>query len=172
MDNLIIPLTSHQIAYALSRNCITRDFFQGVYPSDALPEKVMLPCGIVINTDPSHLPGTHWLAIYINENKTAFYFDSFGFKPNIPNILNFLNNFNWKFNTNQIQSLTSPLCGHYATLFLLYMSCDMEFEFTKNLDNNDAIVILEYLKWFGLPEKYSGGKGQKCVCFIESSRMF
>jgi hypothetical protein len=106
----------------------------------------MLPCGIVTNTDPSHLPGTHWLTIYINENKTAFYFVSYGFMPNITNVLNFLNNFNWKFNTKQMQSLTSLLCGHYATLFLLYMSGDMEFEFTKNLDNIEDIVILEYLK--------------------------
>ena len=44
-----------------------KPFFLGVFASDELPSN---PRGVLIsNTDPSHLPGTHWIAIYINGNR-------------------------------------------------------------------------------------------------------
>ena len=39
-----------------------KPLFLGVYSSDRLPtNRRGLP---ISNTDPSHLPGTHWIAIY------------------------------------------------------------------------------------------------------------
>ena len=37
----------------------------------------------VINTDESHLPGTHWIAVYFPEDKNngVEYFDSYGLPP-------------------------------------------------------------------------------------------
>jgi len=37
---------------------------------------------LVCNTDPSYKPGSHWIAIYIEDGRGKF-FDSFGHRPSI-----------------------------------------------------------------------------------------
>jgi len=39
--------------------------FDGVFSSDSLPPKPRL---LVCNTDPSHMPGEHWIAIYVDDD--------------------------------------------------------------------------------------------------------
>lgn len=60
---------------------ILSPMFKGVFPRDGLPKRGFRshPWGVIVNHDPSHLPGVHWVAIY----RKAFglpveYFDSFG----------------------------------------------------------------------------------------------
>ena len=59
--------------------------FLGVRPCDQLPKTIIrkLPAMLVINTHPSYMPGEHWLAIYITENKHGLFFDSFGHSPTL-----------------------------------------------------------------------------------------
>ncbi|GFY13354.1 hypothetical protein TNCV_2336181 [Trichonephila clavipes] len=45
-----------------------RDFL-GVYPSDKIP-KVKKKAALVVNTDPHDEEGSHWLAMYIQDEKT------------------------------------------------------------------------------------------------------
>jgi len=53
--------------------------FDGVFAADRLPND---PCLLVCNTDPSHNPGKHWVAIYVEEEgRYGEYFDSFGRPP-------------------------------------------------------------------------------------------
>ena len=40
-----------------------------------------LPCGIIVNTDVHYKPGTHWCAIFFDENGNTDFFDSFGYPP-------------------------------------------------------------------------------------------
>ena len=53
-----------------------RDIVGGVYTSDALPihakKRSLLH---IVNTDPSYMPGKHWLVIYIGEDGYVEYFD-------------------------------------------------------------------------------------------------
>ncbi len=83
------------------------DCFIGTYPRDLLPkEKIKIrPCALIVNTDESSKPGEHWLAIYLNANGIAEYFDSFGFMPMHNDIIKFLLRNNIKsliYNSNQI----------------------------------------------------------------------
>ena len=53
-----------------------RDIVGGVYASDALPIHVKKrPLLHIVNTDPSYMPGKHWLVIYIGEDGLVEYFD-------------------------------------------------------------------------------------------------
>jgi hypothetical protein len=55
-----------------------RGIFQGVYSIDTLPETPRL---LVCNTDPSHKPGQHWVALNVDSRRRGEYFDSFGRRP-------------------------------------------------------------------------------------------
>ena len=52
--------------------------FKGIFPSDIYPTPHVANYSYcIVNTDPSHKNGTHWLAVY--NTPTAFYiYDSFG----------------------------------------------------------------------------------------------
>ncbi|KAL3088416.1 hypothetical protein niasHT_027105 [Heterodera trifolii] len=41
------------------------------------------PSALVVNNDPSNKEGTHWIAMFIVNDKIVYYFDSFGRTPNI-----------------------------------------------------------------------------------------
>jgi len=50
--------------------------FDGLFNSDRLPTKAIL---LVCNTDPSYMPGEHWIAIYVDDHgRYGEYFDSLG----------------------------------------------------------------------------------------------
>ena len=58
-------------------DCVRR--FDGVFSSDHLPTKPRL---LVSNTDPSDMPGEHWVAIYVDDDgRYGEYFDSLGRRP-------------------------------------------------------------------------------------------
>jgi hypothetical protein len=103
--------------------------FLGVYPRDLLPSHTFTqPSTIIINTDPHTESGTHWLAIRLEpRSSTSYYFDSYGLPPFLPAIQSFLRHTCsvWDYNTTQLQSLTSNVCGLYCCLFVLYMDRGM-----------------------------------------------
>ena len=54
--------------------------FGGVRASDCLPwQEEDATKYFVINTDPSHMPGQHWVALYLGQ--TPEFFDSLGMSP-------------------------------------------------------------------------------------------
>lgn len=122
--------------------------FIGVYANDNLPSKVLQkPCAIIINTDPAHKRGEHWVAVYFDVLNNAEYFDSYGFEPYIPNIVSFLqvNSLKWDYNRKLFQSYTSSVCGMFCLLYL-YFKCRgsslkyIQNMFTDNLELNDFKV--------------------------------
>ena len=90
----------------------------GVFPADRLPSRItQYPRGLVANTDPSTQPGMHWVAMYFPDASTSEFFDSYGFPPSFysPHFEKLLGKFpTQKRNTNDLQSLTSNVCGYYA----------------------------------------------------------
>lgn len=118
----------------------------GVFASDTLPHCVNLPSYIVVNTDPHTEEGSHWYGIYIDVNKNAIFFDSYGRRA--PNeVLIFLRRCanRWHQNDLLMQNFSSNVCGQYCLLFLLFMYNNYnlrEFQslFSKNLFQNDNIV--------------------------------
>ena len=112
-------MDTRQINNALRRNPVTRTLYMGCYPADKIPKMRQFPSAMVVNLDPAHMPGTHWVAIYAPEKRTAYYMDSLG-KPAEGLILDYLRqNFGpfhrfWQ----PIQSPSSSVCGQYAIFFI------------------------------------------------------
>ena len=51
--------------------------FKGAYPCDQIPILPDNEYSLIINTDNSSLPGSHWTALVVRGNN-VYYFDSFG----------------------------------------------------------------------------------------------
>lgn len=53
----------------------------GIFPADKIPELNAVSCKAIYNADKSGEPGTHWMALYYDENSGREYsYDSFGRK--------------------------------------------------------------------------------------------
>ena len=76
-------MNTFQIAQVLTKDPFTKGSFSGVYACDELIsiEINKYPKSFVVNTDPIELPGTHWIAIYFNEQMKGEFFDSYGNHP-------------------------------------------------------------------------------------------
>ena len=98
------------------------DEFVGVFALDKLPQTLNRHATIkmIVNLDPSNLPGSHWVAIYRRNDGIAYYFDSFGDPPPKP-IQTWLcnNSLNWSRFNKEIQSpLDKVSCGYLCIQFL------------------------------------------------------
>ena len=117
-----------QIAQVLTKDPFTKESFSGVYACDELTsiEINKYPKSFVVNTDPMELPGTHWIAIYFNEQMKGEFFDSYGRHPIHYNkhFLDFMNRIavEWEHNKIQLQSAFSTVCGQYC-IYFLYHRC-------------------------------------------------
>jgi hypothetical protein len=54
-----------EINRIIKNNPLLNKYYCGIYPSDLLPENPVKPCCFVVNTDPSNLPGKHWIVIHL-----------------------------------------------------------------------------------------------------------
>ena len=115
--------------------------FNGVYSRDNLPNKTK-DGAYVINLDEYSDIGTHWIALYV-ENNDISYFDSFGVEHIPKEIINFINrslssasqNKNIKTNIFRIQAYDSIICGYFSIgLLILYLKekhlLNIQFFFT------------------------------------------
>lgn len=145
MDNITILkiLNSNHKLNKLKQEKI----FIGVFPRDEFPHIKSYPVCFIINTDPSYMPGEHWLAVYIDNNQHCFFFDSYGNSPKYFGLENEFKNFK-KLTWNKIKIQgDSNNCGLYCILFLLYKSHNklkqfyLEFN-QKSLFNDNKLVKL------------------------------
>jgi hypothetical protein len=113
MDSTVI----HKV---LRKNCA---IYRGIFACDELPEIMVRPFVIVVNTDPASKPGRHWICICFDEEGHGEYFDSFGLPPKTI-FERYMDKYciSWTFNKKQMQSLVSRFCGHYCIWY-----CMMKF---------------------------------------------
>ena len=93
--------------------------FIDVYSRDNLPDKIK-DGGYVINLDEYYDIGTHWIALYVN-NETVTYFDSFGIEYIPKEVKKFIGNRNIMSNIYRIQNYDSVMCGYFCIGFIDYM---------------------------------------------------
>lgn len=137
-----------QIHKYIKKDVIAREHFTGVFASDKLPKITHYPISCVINTDPSSLPGQHWIAFYIDNKKMCSFFDSYGKKPSFYGIDQYLKYFsnNIEFNNSQLQGLDSSSCGYYCIYFVILKSRGLTLEnitsvfSNKNFRFNDILI--------------------------------
>lgn len=112
-----------QLQSLLFRHPATSNMFSGVYALDQLPFKRTKPF-YVVNFDRQNEPGSHWVAIYFLPDGRAEYFDSFGFPPLLPEIVDFLdrNSYEWTHNNKQLQDAKTGVCGQYCFFYILLRS--------------------------------------------------
>jgi len=127
--------------------------FIGVFSRDELHFKYPYPLSIVVNTEDSSHPGSHWVAIYIDENGYGEYFDSYGFPPMHQEFIWFLENNSTKshfYNKKFLQCLTCITCGHYCIAYIKMRSNgNTYFDFIKLFTNNQLIndkIIKKFVK--------------------------
>ena len=127
--------------------------FLGVFPCDIFPLEINEGESIILNTDPHHLPGKHYICLY-RKNSRYFYFDSLAVnrklafktltenfkKRKISPIINVL--------TQPIQHFSSKFCGFFCVDYILAIS--EEFKNVKRvsyfcektkLQQNDVICF-------------------------------
>src|SRR5260221_11536150 len=127
------------------------DLFIGVFPADKLPQEIeKYPCCFIFNTDIALRDGSHWVAIYLKDNKSIEVFGSWGLSiyyfPLLYNYINYELDIRYcTMNLNAIQKSDSKICGLYCIYFLIKRCNGKSFEeiinkFTKNKCLNDIIV--------------------------------
>ena len=55
-----------EIRRKLREDYFCKGVFKDVLPIDKLPLKIKYPSSYVVNTDPSYMPGQHWLALHFD----------------------------------------------------------------------------------------------------------
>jgi hypothetical protein len=67
-----------EIDTLLKKHPHSRPVFKGVYARNRLPRLLNVPSALVVNTDPDHRMGQHWVAMYIDANSRGEYYDPTG----------------------------------------------------------------------------------------------
>lgn len=120
---------------------------------DQLPTKLKngFAYGFVVNLSKISEPGSHWVSLYIDKKRNAFFFDSFGFKPKSYQLIDFIkkNSKRIYYNTRQLQQLNSKVCGMYAACCIIHLVKGHSFneyigKFSKNLLINDSFIIKNF----------------------------
>lgn len=127
--------------------------FLGVYAADDIPvdcENLTYPFGIIVNTDPSNEPGTHWVAFYFHNASMYEFFDSFALPIDMyPYIFNTVKSLSCIGSCLfPIQSLHSNKCGHFCIFFILSLAKGYNFHSIlgnfsdSDLGSNDLFVSI------------------------------
>ena len=138
------PLTNFEIP----KYCENEPRFNGVYSRDNLSR--VKDGAYVVNLDEYSDIGTHWVALYINNNDVN-YFDNFGVEHTSKEIKTFINNKKVKTIILRIQAYDSIMCGYFCIGFIDFMLKGKTLiEYTNlfspnNFKENDDI-ILNYFK--------------------------
>ena len=133
-------MDSQQIGLLLKTTPRMRRSVWGVFSRNRLPQR-LLPGGYVVNTDDRDGPGIHWIALWVMPERIEF-MDSFGHVSEY---------YGWTFglptlyNTQQLQSHDSDVCGAYC-LYFLYHRChgrsmdSIIHDFSSDSMSNDSLV--------------------------------
>ena len=136
---------------AVKEDPIVSETFGSILPRDKLPTGKLrdFPRSYIVNTDSSQGPGKHWVAFYFENERSAEFFDSYGYKPLqlATEFETFLsrNAEHWIHNEKRLQGDFSTVCGQFCLLFL-YHRCrgismtDIIQMFSKDTDVNDVLV--------------------------------
>jgi hypothetical protein len=129
----------------INTDYISSSNFGGVLSSDELPDEIKSPVFYIVNTDPSYMPGKHWIVIFVGEE--VEYFDPLGEAPN-----SLMEHYLWRINPNgylrnnkRVQGSRSNNCGQFCLYYSYYrvrnytMQCILN-SLTLDYAYNDYIV--------------------------------
>ena len=122
--------------------------FNGTFSIDNIPVFNDDVFSIIINLSKQNEIGTHFIAVYVLENK-IIYFDSFGNQLNNSSLKRYLKKYKKPIILSkiQIQNLLSSHCGFFCTAFILCIENDITLDdflkkfYRKKLHLNDYICV-------------------------------
>lgn len=126
----------------------TRQAFYGAVAIDQLPAIVdERPWIAIVNTQESHLPGAHWLCLFIDSDGSGEVFNSTG-RPPPPKVSLWMNKqcrHKWKYNTLTYQTPGTSTCGAFVLYVVLHRLCQRTLTdtlrvFSSNTLSNDVYV--------------------------------
>ena len=131
----------------LEKTAHKRTHVLGVLACNELPKRVVkkLPMVTIVNTDPSSLPGTHWLAIYITEHRHGYFFDSFGHSAMYNDFPKTIYDFMIKncakisHSSVCVQDHGATTCGEHAVFFLYHIQKHRSYQRVLNMYSKDPI---------------------------------
>ena len=125
----LVPTTDQQLRYLGRHHPQLQYDFAGVFASDQLPSRPVRdrPQGYIVNVDPHDRPGSHWIALWTDEEGDCTVMDSFGLPLHLyqpPNLYHWVMDQFDRFQCNRhaLQAVDSQACGLYALYFLVHMS--------------------------------------------------
>lgn len=139
-----IPLTNHDIDLIMQNI----KGFRGCFMRDNIP-KLQINESVIINLDDSIGNGTHWVGVYMKNDKLC-YMDSFGLPyPNELRIINATKKI--EYNTSHLQEIESATCGWFCIYFINEMYngkeyYDVMYPFDLNDQQKNEKYIEKYFK--------------------------
>jgi hypothetical protein len=123
-------LPSHPLTnYDIDRYCRNIATYRGTFMMDELKIATSDEC-LVVNYAKSIHKGTHWICLWIKDNKCII-FNSYGAPPPLE-ILEYTKSCTKRqYSTDPIQTYTEGICGHYCVYVLQ--------ELNKGRDMNDIL---------------------------------
>ena len=126
--------------------CLSALKHTGVLAGDEL-SKIKMPGAYIVNTDPSHLGGEHWLALFIDRHRQIKIFDSLGEAPkHYPWLKKYLKGRHYSHNVKRWQAPGKNTCGRFC-LFYLFHKCRgwslndfTDFYWRSDLNENEKLV--------------------------------
>ena len=133
-------MNTEQLQCAIKENRCLNSHVKGVYSPDTLPLRVTTyPSAYICNTDPSHLPGRHWVVFWFRNWTQAEFYDSLGYAPNHydDRFSRFLkdNATSFRYNDVPLQAKYATTCGDHV-LFYVLMKC-------KHMRLQDIVRLLK-----------------------------
>lgn len=137
-------MKTNQLIKLILKDCRSASVLTGVYSINTLPVLVKPPAALIVNLDKSYNPGTHWVVIFINQQKHGYYFDSLG-QPIPKEIKNFLQRNSKVFvrNKTQYQADDSTACGLFCIVYIYFAARGIPIVnkfYTQDLKRNDTLV--------------------------------
>lgn len=141
-------MNTRQIDCVLHNDELARRTYLGCFPIDQLPST---DGSFVLNSDPSHMPGEHWICVELR-GSSAVFFDSFALPPAVysEQLHNLVyDRFNVWTNLTRLQGSSSNVCGQYCiyALQMLSRGCSpnrLLHPFSDDLTHNDRWIARHF----------------------------
>ena len=157
-------MNTQDLVNALASDKIVNKYFINVYAFDQLPKRKLTQDSwlLICNCCPSFKPGIHWIALFKDVKRKDYIeiFDSYGQHPDLYNLTIFCRRQGAKriwYNTRQLQSAISSVCGHYCLYYAYHRARGHEMQnivnsFTPHyqFNRNDQLVFEDVIHKYNL----------------------
>lgn len=125
--------------------------FAGAFPCDRLPLTKQRPLAIIANLDVAKQPGSHWVALFLDEQARAEFYDPLGGAPT-PIIARYLARAapaGCAYNSIQKQGDFSQKCGEHCVLFVRLKALGFSLCASENFVSRSSLVSDYLVTKFG-----------------------